>query len=131
LLRSALTPQPTKHEAAFFFDEQRCENTFVPSLECADALFIPLNGKTTHSIFGGELTDGRDQIARELLSSSAIVAKDLNFKHPCFCYVLYVNNFSQSKVGAIDSKLRVHNAFLGCAPCNLQAWARPSCRCTS
>jgi len=123
-LRSALTPQPTKHEAAFLFDEQRCENTFVPGVECADALFMALNGKTTHSILGGELTDDRDQIARELLSSSAVVAKDLNFKHPCFCYVLYVNNLSESEVGAIDSKLRVHNAYLGYVPCTYASLAK-------
>jgi hypothetical protein len=82
-LRSALTPQPTKHEAAFLFDEQRCNNTFVPGVECADALFRALDRKTTHSILGGELIDDRVQIARVLLRRSAVVAKDLNFKHPC------------------------------------------------
>ncbi|WP_217705151.1 hypothetical protein [Peristeroidobacter soli] len=91
-LRSALTPQSTKHEAAFLFDEQRCENKFAPGVECADALFKALDPRTTHSILGGELIDDRDQIARALLRRSAVVAKDLNFKHPCFCYVLYVNN---------------------------------------
>lgn len=96
-LRSALTPQPTKHEAAFLFAEERCENTFVPGVECADALFTALDRKTTHSILGGELIDTRDEIARALLRHSAIVAKDLDFKHPCFYYVFYVNNLSEGK----------------------------------
>jgi hypothetical protein len=110
-LRSALTPQSTKHEAAFLFDEQRCDNTFVPGAECADALFNALDRKTTHSILGGELIDDKDEIARTLLRRSANVAKDLNFKHPCFCYVLYVNNLSEDNIAAIDSKLRAHKVF--------------------
>ncbi|NRO99368.1 hypothetical protein GWC77_26145 [Paraburkholderia sp. NMBU_R16] len=123
-LRSALTPQPTKHEAAFLFDEQRCENTFVPGVECADALFMALDRKTTHSILGGELIDTRDEIARTLLRRSAIVARDLDFKHPCFCYVLYVNNLSEGNVAAIDSKLRKHKAYLGYVPCTYASLAK-------
>ena len=52
-LRSALTPQSTKHAAAFLFDEHRCDDTFVPGVECADALFKALDPKATHSILGG------------------------------------------------------------------------------
>ncbi|WP_186176936.1 hypothetical protein [Burkholderia gladioli] len=123
-LRSALTPQPTKHEAAFLFDEHRCKNTFVPGVECADALFKALDRKTTHSILGGELVDDRDEIARALLHRSAIVAKDLNFKHPCFCYIIYVNNLSEGSVTAIDSKLRAHKAYLGYVPCTYSSLAK-------
>ncbi|PVV16170.1 MAG: hypothetical protein B6D72_01145 [gamma proteobacterium symbiont of Ctena orbiculata] len=123
-LRSALTPQSTKHEAAFLFDEQRCDNTFVPGVECADALFQALDRKTTHSILGGELIDDRDEIARTLLRNSAVVAKDLNFKHPCFCYVLYVNNLSEGSITAIDTKLRAHKAYLGYVPCTYASLAK-------
>ncbi|WP_320534491.1 hypothetical protein [Robbsia andropogonis] len=123
-LRSALTPQPTKHEAAFLFDEHRCENTFVPGVECADALFKALDRGTTHSILGGELVDDRDEIARALLRCSAIVSKDLNFKHPCFCYVIYVNNLSEGSVTAIDSTLRTHKAYLGYVPCTYASLAK-------
>lgn len=123
-LRSALTPQPTKHEAAFLFDEHRCENTFIPGVECGDALFKALDRNTTHSILGGELVDDRDEIARVLLRRAAIVSKDLNFKHPCFCYVVYVNNLSESSVSAIDSKLRAHKAYLGYVPCTYASLAK-------
>jgi hypothetical protein len=123
-LRSALTPQPTKHEAAFLFDEHRCEDTFVPGVECADALFRALESKTTHSILGGELIDDRDEIARSLLGRSAVVAKDLNFKHPCFCYVLYVNNLSTGTLAAIDGKLRANKAYLGYVPCTYSSLAK-------
>jgi hypothetical protein len=50
-LRSALTPQSTKHEAAFLFDEQRCADMLVPGAECADALFRALDRKSTHCVF--------------------------------------------------------------------------------
>jgi hypothetical protein len=116
-LQTALTPQSTKHEAAFLFDEQHCDSTFVPGAECAAALFNTLDRKTTHSILGGELIDDKDEIARTLLRRSANVAKDLNFKHPCFCYVLYVNNLSEDSIAAIDIKLRAHKAYLGYVPC--------------
>lgn len=123
-LRSALTPQPAKHEAAFLFDELRCENTFAPGVECADALFRALDPKTTHSILGGVLLDDRDEIARPLLARSAVVAKDLNFKHPCFCYVLYVNNLSARSVADIDGKLRANKAYLGYIPCTYASLAK-------
>ena len=123
-LRSALTPQPTKHETAFLFDEQRCDNKFVPGVECADALFRALDRNTTHSILGGELIDDRDEIARTLLRRSAVVARDLNFKHPCFCYVLYVNNLSEGNVATIDTKLRTHKAYLGYVPCTYASLAK-------
>ena len=123
-LRSALTPQSTKHEVAFLFDEQSCDNALVPGADCADALFKALDRKTTHSILGGELKDDRDEIARTLLRRSAVVAKDLNFKHPCFCYVLYVNNLSEGNIAAIDSKLRGNKAYLGYVPCTYASLAK-------
>lgn len=123
-LRSALTPQPNKSEAAFLFDEQRCDNTFAPGVECVDALFRALDPQTTHSILGGELGDDRDEIARRLLAGSAVVAKDLDFKHPCFCYVLYVNNLSAASVAAIDGKLRANKAYLGYVPCTHASLAK-------
>lgn len=123
-LRSALTPQSMKHEAAFLFDEQRCENTFIAGVECADALLSALDTKTTHSILCGELIDGPDEIARRLLANSAVVAKDLDFEHPCFCYVLYVNNLSESGVTEIDRKLRAHPAYLGYVPCTYSSLAK-------
>lgn len=123
-LRSALTPQPTKHEAAFLFDEQRCGNRFVPGVECADALFRALDPKTTHSILGGDLVDSRDEIARPLLTRSAVLARELDFQHPCFCYVLYVNNLSAGSVAAIDAKLRGNQAYLGYVPCTYASLAK-------
>lgn len=123
-LRSALTPQSTKHEAAFLFDEQRCDNTVSPGLECADALFKALDRKATHSILGGELIDDRDEIARALLRRSAVVAKDLAFRHPSFCYVLYVNNLSEGNVAALDNKLQAHQAYLGYVPCTYASLAK-------
>jgi len=123
-LRSALTPQQAKHEAAFLFDEQRCDNTFVPGVECANALFKTLGRRTTHSILGGELVDDRDEIARTLLGRSAVIATDLNFKHPCFCYVLYVNNLSIEAVASMHSRLNAHKAYLGYVPCTYASLAK-------
>ncbi|MBP5144129.1 hypothetical protein, partial [Pseudomonas chlororaphis] len=79
--------------------------------------FKLLPASTTHSILGGELGDDKDEIARRLLSDKAIVAKDLNFKHPCFCYVLYVNNLSNSALAAIHDGLKNHSGYLGYVPC--------------
>ncbi len=106
LLRTALTPQQTKQEVAFLFDEERCDNAVIPGVECADALFKLLDRNTTHSILGGDLIDDKDEIARKLLSEAAVVAKDPNLRHPCFCYVLYVNNLSCKAVNAFRSPAR-------------------------
>lgn len=123
-LRSALTPQQDKQEAAFLFDEQRCDNKYIPGVECADALFKLLDSKTTHSILGGDLSDDKDQLARKLLGEAAVVAKDLNFKHPCFCYVLYVNNLSNESVKIIHNGLKAHKAYLGYVPCTYAGLAK-------
>jgi hypothetical protein len=123
-LRSALTPQQDKQEAAFLFDEQRCDNKFIPGVECADALFKLLDRKTTHSILGGDLSDDKDQLTRKLLGEAAVVAKDLNFKHPCFCYVLYVNNLSNEAVKIIHNGLKAHKAYLGYVPCTYAGLAK-------
>jgi len=123
-LRSALTPQQTKHEAAFLFDEQRCDNTLMPGVECANALFSTIDRRTTHSILGGELIDDKDEIARVLLNQSAVVAKDLNFMHPCYCYVLYVNNLSEGTVESMHAQLNAHKAYLGYVPCTYASLAK-------
>lgn len=123
-LRSALTPQPTKHEAAFLFDEERCNNKGLPGVECAEVLFKALDSKTTHSILGGDLIDSRDAIARRLLSPALMIAKDLDFRHPCFCFVLYVNNLSERALADIDAKLRHHKAYLGYLPCTYASLAK-------
>jgi hypothetical protein len=72
---------------------------------------------TTHSILGGELGDDKDEIARRLLADKAIIVKDLNFKHPCFCYVLYVNNLSSEALAVIHEGLKAHTGYLGYVPC--------------
>lgn len=123
-LRSALTPQQAKHETAFLFDEQRCENTIVPGVECADAVFRTLDSRTTHSILGGELIDDEDKVARRLLGQAAVIAKDLDFKHPCYCYVLYVNNLSEGAEARMHAELSAHNAYLGYVPCTYASLAK-------
>ncbi|WP_205649116.1 hypothetical protein [Alcaligenes faecalis] len=70
-----------------------------------------------HSILGGELDDDKDEVARRLLADKAIVAKDLNFKDPCFCYVLYVNNLSSGALASIHEGLKAHPGYLGYVPC--------------
>lgn len=60
-LRTALTPQPTKHEAAFLFDTALCARSFAPGVECSEALFSALDTQTTHSILGGELFGSSDR----------------------------------------------------------------------
>lgn len=123
-LRSALTPQTTKHEAAFLFDEHRCNADRIAGVDAADALFKLLPAKNTHSILGGELIDNRDQIARQLLKKVAVIAKDLNFKHPCFCYVLYVNNLSEDTLVNIHAGLASHPGYLGYVPCTYASLAK-------
>jgi hypothetical protein len=123
-LRTALTPQQTKYEAAFLFDEQRCDADVIAGVDCSDALFKLLSPKTTHSILGGELNDRKDEFARKLLGEVAVIAKDLNFKHPCFCYVLYVNNLSQEAVTTIHEGLKAHKAYLGYVPCTYGSRAK-------
>jgi hypothetical protein len=123
-LRSALTPQTTGHDAAFLFDEHRCNAGRIAGIDAAEALFRLLPAKTTHSVLGGELIDDRDQIARRLLGKVAVIAKDLNFKHPCFCYVLYVNNLSEGTLKSIHEGLAAHPGYLGFVPCTFASPAK-------
>lgn len=123
-LRSALTPQPGKEEAAFLFDEQRCNRDRVAGVDAADAVFKLLPRATTHSVLGGELIDDKDEMARRLLGEAAVIAKDLDFKHPCFCFVVYVNNLSREALRSIDAGLRLHAGYLGFLPCSFASLAK-------
>jgi hypothetical protein len=123
-LRSALTPQPAKEEAAFLFDEHRCDQERVAGVDAADAVFKLLPRNTTHSVLGGELIDDKDEIARRLLGGAAVIAKDLDFKHPCFCFVVYVNNLSRDALLAMDVGLRRHPGYLGYVPCSFASLAK-------
>lgn len=123
-LRSALAPQPTKQEAAFLFDEHRCDPERIAGVDAADALFKLLPPNTTHSVLGGELKDDADEIARRLLGETAVIAKDLAFKHPCFCYVLYVNNLAGEALRSIHAGLQTHPGYLGYVPCTFASLAK-------
>ena len=117
-LRTALTPQTNKHEAAFLFDEHRCNPERIAGVDAADAVFKLLPAMTTHSILGGELIgDYKDEFARRLLREKAVIAKDLNFKHPTFCFAVYVNNLSGGALTAIHEGLKTHPGYLGYVPC--------------
>ncbi|MFY9810294.1 hypothetical protein [Aquabacterium sp.] len=117
-LRNALTPQTNKHEAAFLFDEHRCNPERIPGVDAVDAVFKRLPAKTTHSILGGELVgDDHDQLARRLLKDKAVIVQDLNFKHPAFCFVVYVNNLSTEALAAVHEGLKSHSGYLGYMPC--------------
>lgn len=117
-LRNALTPQTNKYEAAFLFDEHRCDPERIPGVDAADAVFKLLPANTTHSILCGELIgDDRDQFARRLLKEKAVIVKDLDFKHPTFCFVVYVNNLSGEALAAIHGGLKSHSGYLGYVPC--------------
>ncbi|WP_226487879.1 hypothetical protein [Pseudomonas sp. B20] len=123
LLRTALTPQPTKHEAAFLFDTDLCARSFLPGVECAEALFCALDAQTTHSILGGELFGSSDQLARKLLDP-AVVSTKPSFQLPDTCFVLYVNNLSAGAIATVDSQLQQLPAYLGYLPCTYSSAAK-------
>ncbi len=53
-----------------------------------------------------------------------VSAKGLNFSHPSFCFVLYVNNLSEGAIANIDAKLRSHKAYIGYLPCTYASLAK-------
>ncbi|UXH76204.1 hypothetical protein [Roseateles amylovorans] len=117
-LRNALTPQTGKQEAAFLFDEHRCNPHRIAGVDAADAVFKLLPAGTTHSVLGGELIgDDRDEFARKLLREKAVIAKDLDFKHPTFCFVVYLNNLSAAALENLHEGLKPHSGYLGYVPC--------------
>lgn len=122
-LRTALTPQPTKHEAAFLFDTDLCARSFVPGVECAEALFSALDAQTTQSILGGELFGSGDQLARKLLDPAVVSIKP-SFRLPDTCFVLYVNNLSEGAIAAVDTKLQQLPAYVGYLPCTYSSAAK-------
>lgn len=123
LLRTALTPQPTKHEAAFLFDTHLCAQSFAPGVECAEALFCALDAQTTHSILGGELFGSSDQLARKLLDPAVVSIKP-SFQLPDTCFVLYVNNLSAGAIAAVDSQLQQLPCYVGYLPCTYSSTAK-------
>lgn len=123
-LRSALTPQPTKHEAAFLFDVELCVNSLVPGVECAETVFDALDMDTTHSILGGVVSGSDDGIARHLLDPTVVCRKTHDFRCPNSCFALYVNNLSKGAVERIDTELLKNSAYLGYLPCTYASLAK-------
>jgi hypothetical protein len=120
---TALSPQPTKHEAAFLFDTDLSARSLLPRVECAEALFCALDPQTTHSILDGEFFGSSDQRARKLLDP-AVVSTKPRFQPPDTCFFLYVNNLSAGAIAAVDSQLQQLPAYIGYLPCAYSSAAK-------
>ena len=72
----------------------------------------------------GEGYNAGSKIAWHLSAETAVIAKDLAFRHPCFCYVLYVNNLSEEALKALHTGLQAHPGNLGHVPCMYASLAK-------
>ena len=115
-LRSALTPQGSKHEAAFLFNSSLVGSSRYGK-ELVEYFISILKSEANHCILTGDLRDANDEFARALLQSSAVAEKGLSFSHPCFVFVIYINNLNDKGAMQLHQSLKEHPAYLGYVPC--------------
>jgi hypothetical protein len=119
-LRSALTPQASKHETAFLFNSELVSSNWYGK-DLVEFFLSKLKSAANHCILTGDLDDPQDQLARKLIQSSAVAEIGLNFSHPCFVFVIYINNLNDKGTPQLHGALKEHPAYLGYVPCTFSS----------
>lgn len=104
-LRSALTPQGSKHETAFLFDTALIKSNWYGK-ELVEFFLSKLKSEANHSILTGDLDDPEDSFARRLLKASGVPHKGWSFSHPNVVFVIYINNLNDKGTDFLHEALK-------------------------
>lgn len=122
-LKSALVPQADKYEAAFIFDSRRIESTSY-GRPVFNAFMPFLDKNTTQSVKVGDCLGSDQQWIRNILESSIISCRDLNYEHSSNFYCIYINNLSSSRIVKIHDGLSQFYGYCGYIPTTKEVAAR-------
>ena len=122
-LKSALTPKTDKYEAAFLFDTRKIESGWY-GLSVFRAFIHLLNKSTTQSVRVGDLLGENQKLIFEILDSSLVKHRELNFVHSSNFYCIYINNLSEHRINEIHKNLMEFNAYCGYIPATKEIVAR-------
>ena len=122
-LKSALVPKTDKYEAAFIFDSRRIESGFYG--RSVFKAFMPfLDKTTTQSVRVGDCLGSEQQLIRNILESSIVSCRDLNYEYSSNFYCIYINNLSKSRISIIHDGLSQFCGYCGHIPTTKEVAAR-------
>jgi hypothetical protein len=112
-LRNALTPNINKKEIALVFDSTKIKSAWYGH-EAFDKV-IPIFDKiTTHSILSGDLIINQNHYHwKDFFFEELISEKDIDFLNTDDCYIVYINNLSNSLFEKLNNELLSYKPYIG------------------
>jgi hypothetical protein len=116
-LRTALTPQPDRHEIALLFDTTKIDEGWY-GLPIQQRLLPLLAPKSSHSILLGDLLGSNEQqpwIRSQFATHLQPSGNTFQFKPGTQFYCVYINNCSADMVRTLHNGFRAYTPYVGYA----------------
>lgn len=112
-LRNTLTPNINKKEIALIFDSSKIKSAWY-GFEVFDKIIPLFNKKTSHSILSGDLIIEHNHCHwKELFFEELISERDTYFLSIDDCYIVYINNLSNSLFEKLNYELLCYEPYVG------------------
>lgn len=112
-LRNALTPNINKKEIALVFDSSKVKSAWY-GYEVFDKVIPIFDKKTKHSILSGDLIiDQNFHYWKDVFFEELISEKNTNFLNINDCYIVYINNLSNTFFNKFHHQLSYYEPYVG------------------
>ena len=122
-LKSALVPQPDRHEAGFIFDCREVGSGWYG--RAIAGLVLPLLDKRVpQSVLHGDLLGQDQNFIFEVLEHFMVLARSFTFEHASLLYCVYINNLTDAGLKALHDGLARSPGYLGYIPATFHSVAK-------
>ena len=113
-LKSALVPNPKRHEIALVFDTQNTRESRY-SIPIYSALIPLLSKRSNHSILAGDYVGNNDQqdLLRKSFFESVQLIKKVEWRCSDQFFIVYVNNLTNNRINILRNGLAAFEPFVG------------------